>query len=431
MGVLANHFRSTIVPLALMGTTPVLNIILWMICRYYSGSVWQFATTISWESLSRYWPSITSTAFSILLTFAVVQALLLIFVPGVTHKGPLTPAGNRPTYRLNGLACYLITATLLWGGFYTGFIPLDLVYDHLGEMLLIVSGFAFIICIFLYFKGLYFPSSTDSGSSRNIVWDFYWGTELHPQISNFNLKQYCNCRLGMMGWHALLMCCVAKQISMSGSGFSATNSGLVASVIIQEIYIFKFFLWEAGYFASLDIMHDRFGYYICWGVLCWIAGVYTLVAQYLTQQPQHLTSTEFWLIITAGAFFVWANYDADAQRQRVRDTNGNCTIWGRSPKTLLARYKTTDGKEHQNLLLLSGWWGISRHAHYVTEILLSLMWTIPTGATRLLPYFYVVYLTILLLDRSYRDEQRCRAKYGSYWKKYCEQVQYSVIPYVY
>jgi 7-dehydrocholesterol reductase len=422
-----HHFRSTFVPLVLMGTTPVLNIILWMINRHYNGSLWDFLTKSSLDSISSYFPSFSSSSLSIILIFAVVQALLLIYVPGATHKGPLTPAGNRPTYKLNGVACYVITAALLAGAFYTNVVPLALVYDSLGEILLLISCFAFVLCIFLYFKGLYFPSSNDSGSSGNIVWDFYWGTELHPQISNsFNLKQYCNCRLGMMGWHAILLCCIAKQLS-TGS----VSLALLASVIIQEVYIGKFFLWEGGYFASLDIMHDRFGYYICWGVLCWIAGVYTLVAQYLTLHSPVLSPFQFFLIVATGIFLTWANYDADAQRQRVRDTNAKCTVWGKPPKILMAKYKTTDGKEHQNILLLSGWWGLSRHAHYVTEILTSLMWSLPAGTQHALPYFYVVYLTVLLFDRSYRDEQRCRTKYGSYWKKYCQIVKYSVIPFVY
>lgn len=61
----------------------------------------------------------------------------------------------------------------------------------------------------------------------------------------------------------------------------------------------------------------------------------------------------------------------------------------------------------------AGWWGISRHAHYATELLLSLMWTVPTGLA-VLPYFYVAYLFVLLVDRAYRDDLRCRAKYAFY-----------------
>ncbi|RYY32672.1 hypothetical protein EON62_05075, partial [archaeon] len=32
----------------------------------------------------------------------------------------------------------------------------------------------------------------------------------------------------------------------------------------------QFFWWETGYLASIDIMHDRAGYYICWGCLVWV-----------------------------------------------------------------------------------------------------------------------------------------------------------------
>jgi len=322
---------------------------------------------------------------------------------------------------------YLITTFGLLFSFYTGILPLNLVYDQLGSILLFMQVFAFTMCIGLYFKGLYFPSSTDSGSSGNVVWDFYWGTELHPEVLGINVKQYCNCRLGMMGWHVLLFCMAAKQYSMLGY----VSSSMVASILIQEVYIFKFFVWEAGYFASIDIMHDRFGWYICWGVLCWIAGIYTLVGQFLVLHPTQLTPFQFVLIVGLGVFFIWANYDADAQRQLVRDTKGNCKIWGYTPKTMPVKYRTSDGKEHHSLLLVSGWWGVARHPNYVTEILLAVMWTVPAGVQHWLPYFYVIYLSILLWDRAYRDEQKCTSKYGGYWKQYCEKVPHSMIPFIY
>jgi 7-dehydrocholesterol reductase len=34
----------------------------------------------------------------------------------------------------------------------------------------------------------------------------------------------------------------------------------------------------------------------------------------------------------------------------------------------------------------------------------------------------------LLIDRSIRDDIRCRRKYGQYWAKYCELVPYRIIP---
>lgn len=84
------------------------------------------------------------------------------------------------------------------------------------------------------------------------------------------------------------------------------------------------------------------------------------------------------------------------------------------------------------MLLASGWWGLSRHWHYVPEILAAVAWTLPVAhAGAILPWFYVIFLTLLLTDRSYRDDHRCASKYGSHWERYCKAVPYRMIPFVY
>ena len=50
----------------------------------------------------------------------------------------------------------------------------------------------------------------------------------------------------------------------------------------------KFFLWETGYWNSMDIQHDRAGYYLCWGCLCWVTCVYTSPVLYLAMHPVQL-----------------------------------------------------------------------------------------------------------------------------------------------
>ena len=47
------------------------------------------------------------------------------------------------------------------------------------------------------------------------------------------------------------------------------------------IYIFKFYKWEKGYTYSLDIMHDKAGYYICWGCIVWVPFFYAMTSYYL------------------------------------------------------------------------------------------------------------------------------------------------------
>lgn len=90
-----------------------------------------------------------------------------------------------------------------------------------------------------------------------------------------------------------------------------------------------------------------------------------------------------------------------------------------------------NGEEKTSLLLLSGWWGVARHFHYVPEIMASVFWTLPAMFEHAAPWSYSMFLTALLVDRITRDDTRCRSKYGKYWDKYCERVQYKMIPFVF
>ena len=95
------------------------------------------------------------------------------------------------------------------------------------------------------------------------------------------------------------------------------------------------------------------------------------------------------------------------------------------------RDTTKDGEERESLLLLSGWWGVARHFHYVPELGLAAALTVPAGVTHLLPWLYWIFLFILLVDRAGRDEKRCAAKYGEAWATYREHVPWRILPGVY
>lgn len=184
----------------------------------------------------------------------------------------------------------------------------------------------------------------------------------------------------------------------------------------------------------MDIQHDRAGYYICWGCLVWVPAVYTSAAFYLTASGPPISALTAAAIFAAGWACIWINYDADRQRYVFRQTDGKCLIWGRAPRHIVATYHTSSsssktGDTKTSLLLVDGWWRISRHFHYVPEILASFFWSLPAlHSSFVAPYFYVVYLTILLTDRAFRDDNRCRAKYGRSWDEYCATVPYKIVP---
>jgi 7-dehydrocholesterol reductase len=422
--------RSTLGPMLLILVTPPAAILFWIVCTFppFDGSLVPLLTAEGWRSVAEHFPWPSLAAAKILLVFVALQVVLLEWLPGKTFDGPITPTGNRPRYKLNGTAAWLVTHALFFASSYgLGLFNAGMVWDHFGAILSTLVAFALLFCLFLYFKGRYWPTSADRSVSGNFVWDYYWGVELHPEMFGVNLKQLVNCRLSMMGWSVIVCSFAAKQAELSGY---VSNSMLV-SVAITVVYLFKFFWWESGYFTSLDIMHDRFGFYICWGVLAWVPAVYALTAQYLVLRPHDLPWPVAAAIFILGIGAIYVNYAADAERQRVRETHGETTVWGRAPEIIRARYMTADGSEHESLLLASGWWGIARHFHYVPEITLALAWSLPAGFTHFVPYFYVTFLTILLTDRATRDDKRCRKKYGSYWDEYCRRVPWKIVPGVY
>ena len=74
---------------------------------------------------------------------------------------------------------------------------------------------------------------------------------------------------------------------------------------------------------------------------------------------------------------------------------------------------------------------ISRHMNYVMEINFALSMALPAMGYGFLPYAYFVFIIKLLVHRTYRDEEKCRQKYGQGYEEYCKKVPYKMIPYVF
>jgi 7-dehydrocholesterol reductase len=425
--------RNTAGPLFLILVCPLFAILMWYTNVVLDGSfaeLWKVLRPAPFSAIYEIWRPVmfgSSTAWEIILVFAVFQLTLMRVLPGKTFHGPITPKGNIPVYKANGVAAFLTTiAFFCIASFSLDFFPATIIYDNLGNILGALNILSLLVCLFLYLKGRYAPSTTDSGITGNFIFDYYWGTELYPEVLGWHLKKFITCRFGMMSWGLILISYAAKQDQLYGS---VSNSMLI-SIALQIFYVAKFYWWETGYLRSLDIMHDRAGFYICWGCMVWVPCIYTSPSMYLVIHPIELSTFTASCIFIAGFASILINYLADRQRQMVRATEGNCTIWGKPPVTTIATYTTERGETKQNLILASGWWGISRHFHYIPEIAGAFFWSVPALFTNFAPYFYVVFLTFLLFDRAFRDDQRCAKKYGNDWKNYCELVPYKIVPFL-
>ena len=154
-----------------------------------------------------------------------------------------------------------------------------------------------------------------------------------------------------MMWAVLPIAYLFKQADSPGG----VTLALAVSVALQLIYLSKFYWWEAGYWCSIDIMHDRAGYYLCWGCLNWVPSIYTSQSMYLVENSPEMTLTQAAIIFSLGFICIFVNYDSDNQRYIFRKTGGKALVWGRKPTMIVAKYVTERGEEKQSLLLTSGY----------------------------------------------------------------------------
>ena len=54
---------------------------------------------------------------------------------------------------------------------------------------------------------------------------------------------------------------------------------------------------------------------------------------------------------------------------------------------------------------------------------MGVSYCLPCG-TQLGGYTYLIQLVLVLTHRAYRDDAKCKAKYGKLWEEYCTRIPY-------
>ena len=83
-------------------------------------------------------------------------------------------------------------------------------------------------------------------------------------------------------------------------------------------------------------------------------------------------------------------------------------------------------------VLVSGFWGLSRHVNYLGELLMATALALCLGYPGAVwPWLYPLYYLVLLVPRQLDDDRRCAEKYGALWDEYRRAVPYRIVPWVY
>jgi protein-S-isoprenylcysteine O-methyltransferase Ste14 len=341
------------------------------------------------------------------------QALLQRYAPGREVLGAELPDGGRLPYRMNGLVSLLVTfiavAVLHWSGVFS----IRELYDQFGALISVMTIFSFAFSAFLYWYG------KQHGQARHLsgkfIHDFWMGTGHNPRVppgrDGLDLKIFCEARPGLIFW--VLINTSFAYVQYEEYGFVSTSMILVW--IFQMFYIIDYFWNEEAILTTMDIKHENFGYMLVFGDLVWVPMTYSLQAHYLIDRVHSLPWWGAVLIVLTNMLGLYIFRAVNLQKHKFRGDPEGARIWGKK-----AEYMQT---EQGGKLLLSGFWGWSRHFNYVGDILMALSWSLPCLFGSALPY--------LLIHRERRDHNFCSKKYGADWTRYCDRVPYRIIPGIY
>lgn len=427
--------------LAIITCTPLLILYFYLTCVHFQGSLsapliglYKGSLTLSglWGLLPA-WSWASAALFGSWVLFQIGLALLPDslhrFLPGYQGgktPGAVAPSGNQLMYNINGLQAWVITHLLfVLGSFVFLWFSPSIIFDHWGPLLWVTTAAGNVVALFAYIKARLFPSSAkDRTFTGSFFYDYYMGIEFNPRVGPIDFKLFFNGRPGIVAWTLINISYAAAQYQMWGY---VTNSMIIVNVL-QALYVIYFFWYESWYLHTIDISHDHFGWMLAWGDLAWLPYMYTLQGLYLVYNPVELSWPFACFVMALGLVGYIIFHTSNRQKDLFRRSGKEVLIWGKPADYILCSYTAADGKKRDSKLLTSGWWGVARHFNYTGDLMGCLAYGLACGFDNILPYFYFIYMAILLVHRTLRDEHRCKNKYGAAWDAYCKKVPYRLIP---
>jgi protein-S-isoprenylcysteine O-methyltransferase Ste14 len=381
-------------------------------------AVTHYDGALVWPSVE-FWSYVEPPSVDGLLFYAgwlALQAGLYHFLPGRREEGQPLPDGSRLTYRLNGLASFAISLGL-WALLHaTGLMPGDFIYLHLPTILGTANVVVLGLCVYVYVLGR--AQATAEERRLNALEAFFVGAARNPRNGRFDWKFFCESRPGLTFWVLIAFSCAAHQYETFGH---ITNAmGLVCFSIF--LYIADYYVHEDAILTTWDIVHEPFGWMLCWGSLVYVPFFYPLAAIWLAS---HAYSLPMWaaigiLILNVTGYVIFRQ--CNIQKHRFRKDPAT-KIWGKPPTFIQT--------ERGTKLLTSGWWGVASHANYLGDLMMALAMGLTVGGNTVFGYGYFFAFVILLIHRDWRDDRHCAAKYGDDWKAYRAKVRWHIVPGLY
>lgn len=352
-----------------------------------------------------------------LLFGGFVAALFLgSFLPGQVLEGVVLADGTRLRYRLNGLRLFVLlsaatAACLLWRP-----AAIGAVHHHFWPLFAAANVFAFGLALYLTIVGRRREAQRGAprpGGALAFLSDYFYGAEVNPRLFGLDLKMF-SYRPSLMGLGLINVSFAVAQYQMHG----AVSTRMWLYQAFYFAYLVNYFQFEHGMLFTWDVIAERFGWMLVWGDYVLVPFFYSIPGWFLLDRmdPMPVWEIAALVILYLVGFVLFRGANEQKHRFKIDPTT---KIWGKPPETI-------GGK-----LLASGFWGIGRKLNYTGELCMYFAWTIPCGFDSVVPFLLPLWLVGLFSHRAWRDEQRCKAKYGATWDEYCRRARFRMIPFIY
>lgn len=331
-------------------------------------------------------------------------------VPGPVRQGQVLRDGTRKSYKLNGFYLLLILAAFLALGQGLRWFSLATVHRLFWPLFVVANVFAFAHTGWLFVVG---RRRRTAAAAHGALGDFWFGPELNPELWGVDLKMFAYLPSLMALWVINLSFAAVQYEAL---GHLTTRMALYQSFF--TVYIFNYFQFEYGMLHTWDVIAENFGFMLVWGDYAFVPFCYSVCGWYVLANPAPMPGWEVAALVALFAVGFWLFRGSNEQKHRYKE-NPQARIWGRTPETVGGR------------LLVSGFWGIGRKLNYTGELMVYFAWTLTTGFHSIVPYLLPLWLLGLFSHRAWRDDQRCRAKYGPLWEEYCARARFRMIPFLY
>jgi delta14-sterol reductase len=327
-------------------------------------------------------------------------------VPGRLHEGRVEAGSRARSYRLNGLAILALTAGAFAVSVAAGLWSPAVIQRHFGPLFLVANVFAVVVSLLLCARG---RKREPFGAVRG----FFSGVERDPQWLGVDLKMF-SYRPSLIGLALINVSFAFAQYERHG----VVSTPMWLYEVFTLLYVANYFHFEHGMLFTWDVLEEHFGFGLVWGDYVLVPFFYSLPGWYLLDRVDPMPPVAVVGIVALYALGFWMFRGANEQKHRFK-RDPAVRIWGAPAATMGGR------------LLVSGFWGIGRKLNYTGELLMYVAWTLPCGFDSIVPYLPALWLAVFFPHRAWRDDRRCREKYGALWAMYCERVRFRMIPFVY